>query len=67
MFEETTKAGELHARVAESHIGTPCHITEWNEYPYECVAKDKKPGANVVICEAHNAWWTESVEHRANE
>ncbi len=46
-----------HRKIAERFIRTPCDITERNEYPYECVAKDKRPDANVVICGAHAAWW----------
>jgi hypothetical protein len=29
------------------------------QYPYECVAKDKNPTHTVFVCNAHNTWWHE--------
>ena len=38
-----------------------CQVDERNgfgeQYPYECVAKDKNPTDTVFVCNVHNTWW----------
>ena len=53
----TDSAEAAHRKVADTYLDTDCRVTEWNEYPYECVRKDREPDANVAICESHGAWW----------
>jgi hypothetical protein len=40
----------------------PCVVITLPDYPYDCIARDKRPGDTIRQCETHRVWWPENPE-----